>query len=141
MRGRKAILLGDATHGTEEYYAFRKRVTRHLIREHGLRTVVLEAEWDGGRMVDDYIRGRLPADTSPRQMLLDAFPYWPSWVWANEELVEFVLWLKEFNSHLPPEEMVRCYGMDMQFAVVPNCSPACRWRPRNGVGAWRCWRR
>lgn len=118
MRGKKAILLGDATHGTEEYYAFRKRVTRHLIREHGLRTVVLEAEWDGGKLVDDYIRGRLPADTSPRRMLSEAFPYWPAWVWANEELVEFVLWLKEYNSHLPPEEMVRCYGMDMQFAVA-----------------------
>lgn len=118
MRGKKAILLGDATHGTEEYYAFRKRVTRHLIREHGLRAVVLEAEWDGGKMVDDYIGGRLPAETCPRQMLIEAFPYWPAWVWVNEEMVEFVLWLKEFNSHRPPEDKVRVHGMDMQFAVA-----------------------
>ena len=117
MRGRSVFLLGDATHGTEEYYAFRKRVTRHLIRQHGLRAVVLEAEWDGGRMVDDYIRGRLQPDLDPRQMLLEAFPYWPAWVWANEEMVEFVLWLKDFNSRLPAEEMVRCSGMDMQFAI------------------------
>lgn len=118
MRGKKAILLGDATHGTEEYYAFRKRVTRHLIREHGLRTVVLEAEWDGGKLVDDYICGRLPVDTCPRQMLIEAFPYWPAWVWVNEEMVEFVLWLRDFNSQRPPAEMVRVYGMDMQFAVA-----------------------
>ncbi|MDK9709424.1 MAG: erythromycin esterase family protein [Desulforhopalus sp.] len=117
MRGRKAFLLGDATHGTEEFYAFRKRVTRHLIRDLGVRVVVLEAEWDGGKMVDEYIRGLLPGTVCARQLLPQAFKYWPVWVWANEELVEFVEWLKEFNSHLPPDKMVRCRAMDMQFAI------------------------
>lgn len=118
MKGRKVFLLGDATHGTEEFYAFRKRVTRHLIRDLGVRVFVLEAEWDGGKTVDEYIRGLLPGKTCARQMLTEAFPYWPQWVWVNEELVEFVEWLKDFNSHLPPEQMVRCYGMDMQFAIA-----------------------
>lgn len=117
MRGKKAFLLGDATHGTEEFYAFRKRVTRHLIRDLGVRVVVLEAEWDGGKMVDEYIRGLLPGTVCARQLLPQAFKYWPVWVWANEELVEFVEWLKEFNSHQPPEKMVRCRSMDMQFAI------------------------
>ena len=118
MKGKKAFLLGDASHGTEEFYAFRKRVTRHLIGDLGVRVFVLEAEWDGGKMVDDYIRGLLPGKTCARQMLGEAFRYWPEWVWVNEELVEFVEWLKDFNSRLSPEQMVRCYGMDMQFAIA-----------------------
>ncbi len=117
MAGKKAILLGDASHGTEEFYAFRKQVTRQLIRA-GLRAVVLEAEWDSARLFDAYIRGLLPAETDPREMLAAAFFRWPEWVWANEEMVEFALWLKDFNSRLPPAEMVRCHGMDMQQAVA-----------------------
>lgn len=117
MKGRRAFLLGDASHGTEEYYAFRKWVTRHLIEDLGVRVWVLEAEWDSAQVVDAYIRGRLPGDKGARQMLAEAFTHWPQWVWANEEMVEFVEYLKDFNSRLPPDRMVRCYGMDMQFAI------------------------
>ena len=117
MKGRRVFLLGDASHGTEEYYAFRKWVTRRLIEELGVRVWVLEAEWDGARMVDDYIRGLLPPEMGARQMLAAAFTHWPQWVWANEEMVEFVQYLKDFNRRLPPEQMVRCYGMDMQFSI------------------------
>jgi len=117
MKGRKVFLLGDASHGTDEYYAFRKWVTRHLIEDLGVRVVVLESEWDSARQVDSYIRGLLPAETGARQMLGEAFSRWPQWVWANEEMVEFVLYLKDFNSRLPVDKMVRCYGMDMQFAT------------------------
>lgn len=117
MRGRKVFLLGDASHGTEEYYAFRKWVTRHLIEDLGVRAWVLEAEWDSARIVDAYIRGLLPPEMGARQMLAAAFTHWPQWVWANEEMVEFVEYLKDFNRRMPPERMVRCYGMDMQFSI------------------------
>lgn len=117
MKGRRVFLLGDASHGTEEYYAFRKRVTRRLIEDLGVRVLVLEAEWDSARLVDAYIRGLLPPETGARQMLAAAFTHWPQWVWANEEMVEFVQYLKEFNRRETPERMVRCYGMDMQFSI------------------------
>lgn len=117
MSGRKAILLGDGTHGTDEFYSFRKRVTRNLIRDHGVRIWVLEAEWDSARMVDLYIRGLLNPSIGPRRMLKEAFFRWPEWVWANEEMVEFVLWAKDFNQGRKRPDMVRCFGMDMQMAV------------------------
>jgi len=117
MRGRRVFLLGDASHGTEEYYAFRKRVTRHLIEDLGVRVWVLEAEWDSARIVDAYIRGLLPPEMAARQMLAAAFTHWPQWVWANEEMVEFVEYLKDLNRRMPAERMVRCYGMDMQFSI------------------------
>ncbi len=117
IRGRSLYLLGDASHGTEEFYGFRKQVTRHLIREFGLRIVVLEAEWDSSKLIDYYINGDLSDNTGPRVVLAEAFGRWPQWVWANEELVEFVLWLKDFNHGKPPSDRVHCYGMDMQLAV------------------------
>lgn len=120
MKGKKLMLLGDATHGTEEYYSFRKRVTRHLIRNHGVRALVLEAEWDSAARVDRYIRHEMDPSISAREMLIDAFYRWPHWIWANEELVEFVEWLKLYNSTLAPQQMVHCYGMDMQMAVTAS---------------------
>lgn len=117
MAGKRVYLLGDASHGTEEFYAFRKRVTRHLITRYKVRALVLEAEWDSAEKVDLYIRGKLGPQVSARTMLAAAFFRWPQWVWANEELVEFVQWLKLYNSSLAETDQVRCYGMDMQLAV------------------------
>lgn len=117
IKGKSVFLLGDASHGTEEYYAFRKLVTRHLIRDFGIRVLVLEAEWDSVEKIDNYINGLLPSTTGPRQALWQAFTHWPEWVWANEELVEFVLWLKDYNRNLEPDNRIHCYGMDMQQAV------------------------
>ncbi len=117
IKGKSVFLLGDASHGTEEYYAFRKRVTRHLIKDFGIRVLILEAEWDSVEKIDAYINGLLPSTIGPRQALRQAFTHWPEWVWANEELVEFVLWLKDFNRDLDPDNRIHCYGMDMQQAV------------------------
>lgn len=117
MKDRKAILLGDGSHGTDEFYSFRKKITRTLIRDHGVRVWVLEAEWDSAQIVDLYIRGMLPPEFGTRQVLQEAFERWPEWVWANESLVEFVRWLKEFNKGRESSDMVRCFGMDMQMAV------------------------
>lgn len=117
IRGKSLFLLGDASHGTEEFYGFRKQVTRHLIKDYGVRIVVLEAEWDSGKLLDSYINGQLVKELGAREMLAEAFTRWPQWVWANEELVEFVLWLKDFNQGRAESDRVHCYGMDMQLAV------------------------
>lgn len=117
MRGKRAILLGDGSHGTEEFYSFRKRITKDLVSLHGYRALVLEAEWDSAELVDNYVRGLTHPEIGPREILKEAFSRWPEWVWANEEMAEFVLWLKEYNSNKVEAEMVRVFGMDMQMAV------------------------
>jgi erythromycin esterase-like protein len=120
IRGKSIFLLGDASHGTEEYYGFRKLVTRHLLKDFGVRILVLEAEWDSVEKIDAYINGMLPPGTGPRKALREAFTHWPEWVWANEDLAEFVLWLKDFNRELPAGDRIHCYGMDMQQAVAAS---------------------
>ena len=117
MADRKVVLLGDASHGTEEFYAFRKWITRQLIRDHGFRVVVLEAEWDSAEQIDLYIRKISPQLQDSRAFLAAAFARWPQWVWANEEMVEFIEWLRLFNLEVSPEMPVLCFGLDMQLAV------------------------
>jgi len=117
MAGRKAVLLGDGTHGTEEFYAFRKLITRKLIRDYGYRVLILEAEWDSAEQFDLYIRNRLQPPPDSRAFLAGAFSRWPQWVWANEEMVEFMEWLKLFNLENAGKSPVHCFGMDMQLAV------------------------
>ncbi len=133
IKGKSAFLLGDASHGTEEFYAFRKQLTRQLIKEHGVRIVVLEAEWDSGVLVDKYINQLLPDEIGPREMLSRAFSRWPQWVWANEELVEFVLWLKDYNQGKPLSERVHCYGMDMQLAIDASLDFLEKYYPENSA--------
>lgn len=131
IQGKKFYLLGDGSHGTEEFYSYRKWFTRKLVSEQGVRIVVLEAEWDSAEKVDLYVRDLLSPDLGARQMLKEAFFRWPQWVWANEELVEFVQWLKEFNRGLKVGEKVRCYGMDMQMAVAASLTRLSKEWPEN----------
>ena len=92
-------------------------ITRRLIRDYGYRVVILEAEWDSAEQFDLYIRDRLQPPPDSRAFLVGAFNRWPQWVWANEEMVEFIEWLKLFNLQKAPESQVHCFGMDMQLAV------------------------
>lgn len=117
MAGKKVVLLGDGSHGTEEFYAFRKWLTRILIRDYGYRVLILEAEWDSAEQFDLYIRNQLQNPIENRKFLAAAFDRWPQWVWANEEMAEFIDWLKLFNLEVSPGMPVYCYGMDMQLAV------------------------
>jgi len=118
--GRKSTyLLGDASHGTEEFYAFRRQITEHLIRDHGVRTVILEEEWDSVELINRYVHGALSDSLSTRTLLDQALPRWPQWLWNNFQMVEFVDWLKEWNRTHADADQVRLLGMDMKEAILP----------------------
>ncbi|HYO79559.1 MAG TPA: erythromycin esterase family protein, partial [Thermoanaerobaculia bacterium] len=109
---RRIVLLGEASHGTSEFYRERARITRRLIEEKRFRAIVLEANWSDVARVDAYIRGA--ADRDP----LAGFTGFPVWMWRNAEFAAFVRWLRDFNRTLPPgEPQVRIYGLDLYAAV------------------------
>jgi len=109
---RRCVLLGEASHGTEEYYTWRSKITRRLIAEHGFRFVAVEGDWGSCRAVDRYIRLADDAPATAREAL-DAFTRWPEWLWKNQATLELVEWLREHNAALPPEERVGFYGVDL----------------------------
>jgi erythromycin esterase-like protein len=104
-------LVGEASHGTHEFYASRAHLTRQLILQSGFRAVVVEADWPDAYRVNRYVRHE-SRDTSA-VAALDDFKRFPTWMWRNADVVAFVEWLREHNEGLPPEQQVGFYGMDL----------------------------
>lgn len=105
----RVVLMGEATHGTSEFYRMRSRLTRELIRRKGFSIVSLEADWPDAARVDAYVR-HLP----PRTMKWRAFDRFPVWMWRNHEFRDLVEWLREHNEGIgDPERRVGLHGLDM----------------------------
>jgi erythromycin esterase-like protein len=104
-------LLGEASHGTHEFYASRANITRQLILQSGFRAVVVEADWPDAYRVNRYVRHQ-SQDGSAIEALED-FRRFPTWMWRNADVVAFVEWLREHNDGLTPEQQVGFYGMDL----------------------------
>ncbi|HLM61675.1 MAG TPA: erythromycin esterase family protein, partial [Pyrinomonadaceae bacterium] len=105
------VMLGEATHGTHEFYSERARITRRLIEEKGFDAVVLEADWTDVNRVNRYIHGERK-DTVAEKALSD-FDRFPRWMWRNAEFRDFVDSLKTINARPDNTRRVSIYGMDL----------------------------
>ncbi|HEV2801659.1 MAG TPA: erythromycin esterase family protein [Pyrinomonadaceae bacterium] len=106
------VLLGEATHGTHEFYRERTRITRRLIEEKNFSAVVLEADWPDAYRVSEYARGRGRDATA--EQALSAFTRFPQWMWRNQDFLELVAWLRSHNDRRPTDaRRVGVYGMDL----------------------------
>jgi erythromycin esterase-like protein len=104
----KVVLLGEATHGTSEFYRARAAITQRLITGHGFNIVAVEADWPDAARIDRYVRHRAPAE-SARQ----PFERFPTWMWRNEEVLAFLDWLRLHNEKLPPVRRAAFHGLDV----------------------------
>jgi erythromycin esterase-like protein len=104
----KIVLLGEATHGSSEFYRARSAITRELIRNHGFTLVAVEADWPDANRIDRYVRHR-----SPEPSREEAFARFPTWMWRNIEVEEFVEWLRAENDHRQPGDRVEFRGLDI----------------------------
>src|SRR5205085_10845674 len=104
----KVVLLGEATHGTAEFYRARAAITRRLIVDHGFSIVAVEADWPDAARIDRYVR-HLAAATEVRPI----FQRFPTWMWRNEEVLGFVDWLRLHNEHQPPARRTAFRGLDV----------------------------
>src|SRR5436190_17166057 len=106
------VLVGEATHGTHEFYSERAAITKRLIAEKGFSLVAIEADWPDSARVHRYVRGTT-ADANANEALSD-FRRFPIWMWRNTGMVEFVEWLRNFNRDIDPKRApVGFYGMDL----------------------------
>jgi len=106
------VLLGEASHGTSEYYTWRARISQRLIREKGFSFIAVEGDWPDCYRVNRYVKGGPDAGASAYEVL-HAFDRWPTWMWANEEVVALAEWLRRHNDPLPEERKVGFYGLDV----------------------------
>src|SRR5215217_6992153 len=108
----RVVAIGEASHGTHEYYAWRAQLTRRLIEERGFGFVAVEGDWPDCYRVNRSVQLRDGADEDPRDAL-DAFARWPTWMWANDDVVDFCRWLRGVNAGRPEGERVGFYGIDV----------------------------
>jgi erythromycin esterase-like protein len=108
----RIVAIGEASHGTHEYYAWRAALTRRLIEERGFGLVAVEGDWPDCYRVNRSVRLRPGADDDPRDAL-DAFARWPTWMWANDDVVDFCRWLRQLNDGRPEDRQVGFYGLDV----------------------------
>ena len=106
------VLLGEASHGTSEYYRWRAGISRRLIREKGFSFIAVEGDWPDCYRVNRYVKGLPDSGTDAREVL-DAFARWPTWMWANEEVAELAEWLRRHNAGLADDRKVGFYGLDV----------------------------
>jgi erythromycin esterase-like protein/predicted phosphoribosyltransferase len=105
-------LLGEASHGTQEFYRERAQITKRLIAEKGFTAVAVEADWPDASRVNRYVLGA-GADVDAIEALSD-FRRFPTWMWRNTEVASFVEWLRAHNDALPPgARKVGFYGLDL----------------------------
>ncbi len=104
----RVVCIGEATHGTSEFYAVRARLTEALVEQKGFQIVAAEADWPDAERVDAYVRHRDLGETE-RQ----AFSRFPTWMWRNAETLRFVEWLRDWNDGRPDADRAGFFGLDL----------------------------
>jgi erythromycin esterase-like protein len=105
------VLIGEASHGTHEFYRHRAEITKRLIQEQDFKGVAAEADWPDAHRVNRYVKGR-GQDTNADAALAE-FRRFPAWMWRNVEVLEFVEWLRRNNQSLPNDRKAGFYGLDL----------------------------
>jgi erythromycin esterase-like protein len=140
----RVVLLGEASHGTHEYYRWRDRISRRLIGEKGFSFIAVEGDWPDCHTLNRYVRGSDDAGESAEEVL-HAFARWPTWMWANREVVELAEWLRAHNQSHPEVPPVGFYGldvyslwesMDVVTRYLERVDPALAERARNSYGCF-----
>jgi erythromycin esterase-like protein len=106
----KLVLLGEASHGSHEFYRERARISRRLIEEKGFRAVAVEADWPDAYRVNRYARGA--SEDRDAEEALRGFRRFPTWMWRNAEVLDFVGWLRAHNE-ADPERPASFFGLDL----------------------------
>lgn len=133
------VLLGEASHGTSEYYTWRAKISRRLIEEQNFSFIAGEGDWPDCYRVNRYVKGYPDFGKSAREVLA-SFERWPTWMWATEEAVGLVEWLRSHNEGLSDEEKVGFYGLDV-YSLRESMEAVIAYLEREDPGAVQAARR
>ena len=143
VRDDRFVCLGEASHGTHEFYQWRARLSRRLIEEHGFTWIGVEGDWPDCWRINRWVRGQDDQDLDADE-LLAGFERWPTWMWANEDVAEFLTWLRELNRGRPEAGRVGFYGLDV-YSLWDSLRRIIGWLDDHApdalaqaMNAWRC---
>jgi len=140
---KRYVCIGEASHGTHEYYGWRCELSRRLIERHGFSCIGVEGDWPDCWRVNRWVRGSSDQALDARGLLAD-FERWPTWMWANEEVADFLDWLRAFNSNRSEHQRVGFYGIDV-YSLWDSLREIFAWLDQHApdavpeaMQAWRC---
>lgn len=111
VKNSKVVMLGEATHGTHEFYDWRREISQELITHHGFDFIAVEGDWPPCQSLNNYITHGSEFGTA--REALGAFQRWPTWMWANAEIAELAEWLRQHNASSENERHVGFHGLDV----------------------------
>ena len=139
------VLLGEASHGTSEFYMWRAEITKRLVSEKGFSFIAVEGDWPDCYRVNRYAKGMRNSGSSAYEVL-HAFSRWPTWMWANMEIVDLIEWLKSHNNNVIEREdkKVGFYGIDV-YSLWESLDAVIQYLKKNypdamksAIEAYRC---
>lgn len=139
------VLLGEASHGTYEFYIWRAEITKRLITEKGFSFIVVEGDWPDCYRVNRYIKGIENSGSLSAYEVLHEFSRWPTWMWANMEMVDLIEWLRLYNKGVEnPNKKVGFYGLDV-YSLWESLDAVMQYLQKNypdamkaAIEAYRC---
>lgn len=141
--GCRFTAIGEASHGTHEFYAWRATLSRRLIMEQGYNWIGVEGDWPDCWRINQWVRGHSAQDLGVHA-LLRGFQRWPTWLWANEEVAGFLDWLRSWNLRRPVAQRVGFYGLDV-YSLWDSLREIIGWLDQNlpeavpvAMRAWEC---
>lgn len=141
--GARFVCMGEASHGTHEFYAWRAELSRRLIMEKGVTWIGVEGDWPDCWRINRWVRGHDDQDLTATE-LLARFERWPTWMWANREVAEFLAWLREWNLSRSEPDRVGLYGLDV-YSLWDSLRIAISWVEAHApdalpaaMRAWQC---
>ncbi|MGR3248160.1 MAG: erythromycin esterase family protein [Paracoccus sp. (in: a-proteobacteria)] len=105
--GRRVLMLGESSHGTDDFYRARACITRHMIQHHGVTIVAVEADWPDAAVLNRHVRGLPQGDAPP------PFRRFPRWMWRNRPISELIDWMRDWNRNRPLERQAGFFGLDL----------------------------
>lgn len=137
------VAIGEASHGTHEFYRWRAALSRRLITERGFTWIGVEGDWPDCWRINRWVRGQSDQELDAAGVL-SRFERWPTWMWANREVTEFLDWLHEWNSHRLMRDRVGFYGLDV-YSLWDSLYGILTWLGENApdavpaaMRAWEC---
>lgn len=137
------VCIGEASHGTHEFYSWRATLSKRLIEEHDFTWIGVEGDWPDCSRINRWVRG-LDDQSLTAQEVLVQFERWPTWMWANREVCDFLDWLHELNLSRSLEQRVGFYGLDV-YSLWDSLRAIIEWLTEHkpealpaALEAWRC---
>lgn len=108
----KVVMLGEASHGTHDYYTWRSKISKRLIEEKGFDFIAVEGDWPDCYQINRFVKQYKDSGEEPLDVL-KKFNRWPTWMWSNWEIAELTDWMRSHNKDKPRNEKVGFYGLDV----------------------------